>query len=101
MLLSGRRSGRRITDASRDQRRREGVLAADTSEAFSGIGLVQAYDLQEHRSQAFRTANDGSLRDGVRARRLAAGLERRVDVLVGWRRPSSSSSGRCASAGAP
>lgn len=83
LLLNGRSSGKRITDASRDQRRREGALAADASDAFAGIGLVQAYDLQDHHAEAFRAANDGSLRDGVKARRLAAGLERRVDVLVG------------------
>ncbi|WP_432562353.1 ABC transporter ATP-binding protein [Kineococcus sp. SYSU DK003] len=83
LLLNGRRSGRRITQASRDARRREGTLAADASEAFAGIGFVQAYDLQDHHARAFRAADDRNLRDGVRARRLAAGLERRVDVLVG------------------
>jgi len=83
LLLNGRSSGKRITAASRDQRKREGTLAADTSETFSGIGFVQAYDLQDHHAQAFASANDGSLREGVLARRLAAGLERRVDVLVG------------------
>lgn len=83
LLLTGARSGNRITHASRDQRRREGTLAADASEAFSSIGFLQAYDLQAERSKAFEAANDGTLRDGVKARRLAAGLERRVDVVVG------------------
>ncbi|WP_432512073.1 ABC transporter ATP-binding protein [Kineococcus sp. SYSU DK001] len=83
LLLTGRRSGRRITAASRQQRRREGALAADATEAFAGIGLVQAYDLQEQQVRTFAAANEPSLREGVLARRLAAGLERRVDVLVG------------------
>ncbi|WP_369052054.1 ABC transporter ATP-binding protein [Kineococcus terrestris] len=83
LLLTGRRSSARITDASRAQRSREGALAADTSESFASIGFLQAYDLQPVRAAAFSSANDGTLRDGVRARRLAAGLERRVDVLVG------------------
>ncbi|WP_337059782.1 ABC transporter ATP-binding protein [Kineococcus sp. G2] len=83
LLLTGRRSSERITGASRDQRTREGALAADASETYASIAFLQAYDLQDQRARAFRAADDGSLREGVRARRLAAGLERRVDVLVG------------------
>ncbi len=83
LLLSGRRSGARITGASRRQRGREGVLAADAAEAFSTIRFLQAYDLQGEVAGRFRRANDGSLREGMLARRLAAGLERRVDALVG------------------
>ncbi|WP_432573343.1 ABC transporter ATP-binding protein [Kineococcus sp. SYSU DK005] len=83
LLLTGRRSSERITGASRAQRGREGALASDAAETFTSIAFLQAYDLQGERTRAFTAANDGTLREGVRARRLAAGLERRVDVLVG------------------
>ncbi|MFB9378756.1 ABC transporter ATP-binding protein [Kineococcus gynurae] len=83
LLLTGHRSGGRITDASREQRHREGALASDAAEAFSTIGFLQAYDLQGVRARVFSRANEGSLREGLLARRLAAGLERRVDVVVG------------------
>ncbi|WP_432519793.1 ABC transporter ATP-binding protein [Kineococcus sp. SYSU DK006] len=83
LLLTGRRSSERITGASREQRTREGALAADASETFAGIGFLQAYDLHGERTRAFAAADDGTSREGVLARRLAAGLERRVDVLVG------------------
>jgi len=82
-LLQGGTASGQITGASRAQRKREGQLAGDAGEAFAAVRVVQAYGLQEQLGQQFRVANAGSLREGVKARRLAAGLERRTDVVVG------------------
>lgn len=82
-LLQGGTASGKITGASRAQRRREGHLAGDAGEAFAAIGVVQAYGLQDQLGSRFRTANLGSLAEGVKARRLAAGLERRTDIVVG------------------
>lgn len=81
--LSARSSTSRITQASRRTRRSEGDLANIAQETLAGITHVHAYGMEEDRSHDFRGSNSRSLSDGVRARRLAAGLERRTDVLVG------------------
>ncbi len=83
LLLSGRAAGARITAASRSQRQREGELAGDAAEAFGAITTVQAYGLGDHLSARFRAADRKGLGAGVRARQLAAGLERRTDLIVG------------------
>ncbi|HSK27746.1 MAG TPA: ABC transporter ATP-binding protein [Jiangellales bacterium] len=82
-LLLGGHSGGRITEASRAQRRREGDMAGDAGEALGALRVVQAYGLEGRLADRFASANEKSLSTGVKARRLAAGLERRTDVLVG------------------
>jgi ATP-binding cassette subfamily B protein len=82
-FLTSRRRAKRITSVSRDQRKREGELAAIAVETLGAVKVVQAYSLEDRLSRRFGRSNANSLRDGVRARRLAAGLERRTDVLVG------------------
>lgn len=77
------RAGRRIRAVSRDQRRREGDMAATATEAMAGIRTLQALGLQDRIATRFGAANAKSLREGVRGTRLSAGLERRVDLLVG------------------
>lgn len=83
ILLSGRLTGARITSASRQQRKREGELAGDAGEAFAAVHTVQAYGIGAHLGQRFANANVKGLKDGVKAKRLSAGLERRTDLLVG------------------
>jgi ATP-binding cassette subfamily B protein len=74
--------GWRIREASRLQRQREGALAATVAESIGAIKIVQALSLERLFAQTFANHNTRSLREGVQAARLAAGLERRVDVLV-------------------
>ena len=83
LALTGRKAGGNITAASRQQRRREGELAGDASEAFGAITTVQAYGLADHLSAKFRAADNKGLGEGVKAKRLSAGLERRTDFIVG------------------
>jgi ATP-binding cassette, subfamily B, bacterial len=77
------RRGGRIRAVSRRQRAREGELASSAAEALGAIRVVQALSLERRAEAEFEQRNAASLQEGVRAKRLAAGLERRVDVLVG------------------
>ncbi|WP_102159023.1 ABC transporter ATP-binding protein [Zhihengliuella halotolerans] len=81
--ISATGSSAQITDASRKTRRGEGQLANIAAESLGAIGVVQAYGLQSELESRFGRSNKKTLKDGVLARRLAAGLERRTDVLVG------------------
>jgi ATP-binding cassette subfamily B protein len=74
---------RRIQDVSRTQRQREGELAATASEAMAGIRAVQALGLEEGLNRSFTVAGDRDLKAGVKSKRLAAALERSVDLLMG------------------
>lgn len=73
----------RITAASRKTRKSEGDLANIAQETIGGITVVQAYGLERALEGQFGNRNAKSLRDGVKSKRLAAGLERRTDLLVG------------------
>ena len=81
--LLSRKSTGKITVASRKTRKSEGDLANIAQETLAAMTHVQAYGMEGQRSQHFQGSNSRSLKDGVQARRLAAGLERRTDVLVG------------------
>ncbi len=83
LWLATVRIGRRIGEVSRQQRTREGAMAASAAEAFGAIRLVQSLGLEERIARDFKGASSRDLKDGVRAKRLAAGLERSVDLLVG------------------
>ncbi len=76
------RLSRRIQEASRDQRRREGAMAATVAESIGAIRLVQTLSLEGAFSQAFSAQNKKSLKEGAKVKRLQASLERTVDVLI-------------------
>ena len=73
----------KITTASRSTRKGEGKLVGSAAEALGAIRVVQAYGLEGTVAREFANGNERALKAGVRARRLAAGLERSTDVLVG------------------
>ena len=73
----------RITEASRKTRKGEGQLANIAQESLGAIGVVHAYSLHGEISKNFSGSNMKTLKDGVQAKKLAAGLERRTDVIVG------------------
>ncbi len=76
------RFGRRISDVSRKQRKRESAMAATVAESLSSIKTVQALSLENRFSKSFTSASNKSLKEGVQAKRLAAALERSVDMLI-------------------
>lgn len=82
-LFASSSSSKRITRAARLQRKREGDLAGTAGETIGAIKVIQAYSLQERLEGDFASSTDGEVRDGVKATRYAAGLERKTDLLVG------------------
>lgn len=82
-LLGSRGSSVKITDASRKTRKGEGALANTAQESLGAVKVVQAYGLEKVLAGKFGESNRLALTEGVQARKLAAGLERRTDVLVG------------------
>lgn len=76
------RLSRRIRDVARKQRRTESAMASTAAEAIGAIKTVQALSLENTFADAFSTQSNKSLKEGVKAKRLAASLERTVDVLV-------------------
>ncbi len=83
-FLLSRRSAKKITAAARTTRKGEGALAETANETLGAIRVVQAYGLEEKLRGSFAKGNAKALREGVKARRLAAALERRTDVIVGF-----------------
>lgn len=81
-LLRWRRTQRGIREASRAQRKREGAMAASVAESFAAIKTVQALALEDVVGRAFTRASTRSADQGVKAKRLSAGLERSVDLLI-------------------
>lgn len=81
-LFTVRRS-RSIQGVGRQQRQREGELANAAAESLGAMAVVQALSLEPRFEARFRAASQRDLRDGVRGKRLAAGLERGVDSMIG------------------
>ena len=81
--LTSRGAGARITQASRRTRQGEGRLADTAQESLSSIAVVQSYGLEDLIARRFASANQVSLRQGMRALCLSARLERGTDVIVG------------------
>jgi ATP-binding cassette, subfamily B, bacterial len=76
------RQGGRIHQAARQQRQREGALAATASEAISAVHVVQALSLESHFEAGFVNQNTKSVKDGVMSQRASAKLEWTTDVLI-------------------
>lgn len=81
--LSAVRLTTRIHETARRVRQREGAMAASAAESLTAIRTVQAYSLESQFGREFQSVGSRSLREGVKARRLEAALERTVDVLIG------------------
>ncbi len=80
--LSATKSSRKIHAAAKQQRSREGALAATANESLSSVKVVQALSLENHFADVFGAHSQKSMRDGVKTSRLSAALERKVDVLI-------------------
>ncbi len=80
--LVTQRLSRKIQSVSRSQRQRESVMASTAAESMNAIKVVQTLSLEDQFSQTFSSQSRRSLKDGVKAKRLAARLERTVDLLI-------------------
>ncbi|MGV0104277.1 Protein tyrosine phosphatase [Nostoc sp. DSM 114160] len=74
---------KRIRQVVRSQRQREGAMAATAAESIGAIKVVQALSLQNMLETTFYGHNRQSLKESAKAQKLAAGLERMVELLVG------------------
>ncbi len=72
----------RIRDATRKQRRREGELAGRLGQVLSGIHVVQIFSREHEEDQRLKELNKASLRSGLKATRLEAGLNRTVELTL-------------------
>ncbi len=73
---------RRIREVAKKQRRQEGAMAATVAESVQAIRTVQALSLEDTFARAFSTQSEKTLRQDVKGKRLAAALERSLDVLI-------------------
>ncbi|MGB3755994.1 MAG: ABC transporter ATP-binding protein [Rivularia sp. (in: cyanobacteria)] len=83
-IYSTYRFTQRIRGVVKSHRKREGNLAAVAAESLSAIKVVQALSLQEMLEESFADENRRSLQATVKIRKLSAGLERLVELLVGF-----------------
>lgn len=81
-MLSTVRLGRRIHEAARKQRQREGAVAAQAAEAISAMHLVQALSLESHFEKSFSVNENRNVADEVKTRKLAARLTRTTSLLI-------------------
>lgn len=81
-MLTNVRLSRRITTVSRSQRNQEGELASATSESLNSMTVIQAYSLEPILQSSFTATNNKTLRDGVKAKKLSARLERTTDIFI-------------------
>src|SRR2546427_12152810 len=72
----------RIREVAQKQRRQEGAMAATAAESINAIKTVQALSLEEAFAQSFSSESERSLKQDVKGKRLAATLERTVDVII-------------------
>lgn len=76
------KKSKRIHKVAKKNRQREGVMAATASESINAIKSVQALTLEDRFSNIFSDANKKSLKEGVQGKRLAASLQRSVEILT-------------------
>ncbi|MBD1854825.1 MULTISPECIES: ABC transporter ATP-binding protein [Leptolyngbya] len=75
---------RRIKGVMKKQRKREGEMAATVAESIGAIKVVQTLSLHEMLEESFSEHSSQSLQDSAKAQKIAAGLERLVELLVGF-----------------
>jgi len=74
--------GRRIRSSSRKQRKREGEVAAAMHEALSAMAVVQVHGAGEREQERFHDINRRSLKQGIKATRLEATMNRNIEIAV-------------------
>jgi ATP-binding cassette, subfamily B, bacterial len=74
--------GVRIKDAARRQRRKEGKIAVVMTEGISAISVVKGFAREAYEEERFSTQNTSSADAGVQSTRMAAQMDRLVQVLL-------------------
>ncbi len=73
---------RRVKQASRDVRRREGRVASIAHEVFSSIRVVQAFTREDYEQARFERENLERISAGIEVRTLQAKLKSLVELVV-------------------
>lgn len=76
------RLSRRIHQVATKQRERQGAMAAAAAESFGAMKTIQTLSLEETFATDFSSRNQKEFQESVKGARLAARLERTVDVFV-------------------
>ena len=76
------RLSRRIQKVAREQRQRRGAMAATATESIGAIKTIQALSLQDTFAEVFVGQERKNLKEGVKAKRLEARLQRTVAIIV-------------------
>lgn len=84
LLGAARRSSRKIRSAVRKQRSRESEVAATTVESIRSATLVKLHGAHDHERTRFQASHRKSFRSGLKATRLQAAFERRVELLIAF-----------------
>ncbi|HET6847301.1 MAG TPA: ABC transporter transmembrane domain-containing protein [Gaiellales bacterium] len=74
--------GRRIRENSKKQRKREGEVAAAMHEAISSMAVVQLHGAEQREQERFHDINRRSLKQGIKATRLEAQMNRSVEITI-------------------
>jgi ATP-binding cassette subfamily B protein len=74
--------GRRIRENSKKQRKREGEVAAAMHEAISSMAIVQLHGAEQREQERFHDINRRSLKQGIKATRLEAQMNRSVEITI-------------------
>jgi ATP-binding cassette subfamily B protein len=74
--------GRRIRVTSKQQRKREGQVAAAMHEALAAMDVVQLHGAGEREQERFQQLNRKSLKQGTQAVRLEARMNRSVEFAL-------------------
>jgi ATP-binding cassette subfamily B protein len=82
LLVSIGTFSRRVHEASTEQRRKEGRLAARIGETLHLISVVQAFGRAADEQERFSGTERKSLKAGLRAARAQAGMSRSVELTV-------------------
>lgn len=78
------RYGRRIKDAARRQRRKEGKIAVVMTEGISAISVVKGFAREAYEEERFSRQNSSSAEAGVVSTRMAAQMDRVVQVMLAF-----------------
>jgi ATP-binding cassette, subfamily B, bacterial len=74
--------GLRIKDAARRQRRKEGKIAVVMTEGISAISVVKGFAREAYEEERFSRQNTSSAEAGVQSTRMAAQMDRLVQVML-------------------
>jgi ATP-binding cassette, subfamily B, bacterial len=81
LYISLARIYRQIKISTRQQRQREGQIAARMNEVLSSVRLVKAYGRERYEQERFDQASSLTVTEGIKLERMAAAASRTVELI--------------------